>query len=63
MTNIIAWCDICKKYVDVKEMVVEKGYYARMLYKLVCGHNFRTQISLGKTDVCHFEELRIEDTK
>lgn len=60
MTKIIAWCDICKKCVEVEEIVIGDEYYARMTYRLVCGHSFRTQIALGETDVCHFEKLKTE---
>jgi hypothetical protein len=60
MTKVIAWCDICKKYVEVQEMTVCDEYYARTIYKLICGHTFKTQISVGETDVCHFEKLNTE---
>lgn len=60
MTKITVWCDICKKYVEVEEIVIYYEYYARMKYILVCGHGFRTQIAVGKTDVCRFEKLKTE---
>lgn len=60
MTKITVWCDICKKYVEVEEIVINDEYYAIMTYRLVCGHNFRTQIAVRETDVCHFEKLLAE---